>query len=343
MIIGRVMNIGYLHSRCAIILYLVILKIAFHLFLPEYGYFRDELYYICIGDQFSLTNLDTLPLSPLYLRLFTFILGYSLKTVHLASASAGAGAMVLSCLITKELKGGKYAILLTVLFFGLSIVVSLLLAGRFNEFRTCRIWIGGIIAFVFLIPFIIWQNKNDWYFIDFASNYPGGISYAASFPEYVWNQFLPNNPFTFPVWMAGLYLLLFNGRWKEFRFISIMYIFLFLLYFLIKGKYYFLIPMYAVLMPVGAIQMEENLKKVKSRIVVPLLFVLLSLPIVPLMVPVLPVNRLVDYVKVFNTNAGVKYENLELCSLTASFRRAFRLGGTCFGDSRCIPCGGQNA
>ncbi len=378
------MHKKYLANKYAIILYLVVVKITFHLVLPEYGYFRDELYYISIGDQFSLINLDTSPLSPLYLRLFTLLLGYSLKTIHLASSLAGAGVLIFSCLITKELRGGKYAILLTglfillsgftafgslftydsldflistavlyflvklvktnnhklwifigfllglgllnkltILFFGFSIVASLLLAGKFNEFRTRQIWIGGIIAFVFLIPFIIWQNKNDWYFINFASIYPGGISYAASFPEFVWNQILPNNPITFPVWITGLYLLLFKKSWKEFSIFGILYVFLFLLYFLIKVKYYFLIPMYAVLMPVGALLIEERITATGKRIVIPVLFLLLSLPVIPLMVPVLPVNYLVNYVKVFNTNAGVKYENLELAVLPHHFAERF--------------------
>ncbi|NIT58580.1 MAG: hypothetical protein GWN00_20825, partial [Aliifodinibius sp.] len=53
-------------SYGAIIGYLVIIKIAIHLLLPEYGIHRDEYFYIAIGDQFSLYNLDMPPLSPLF-------------------------------------------------------------------------------------------------------------------------------------------------------------------------------------------------------------------------------------------------------------------------------------
>ena len=67
-------------SENAIIGYLFIFKILFHLFHPEYGYMRDELFYIAISDQFSFENLEVLPLTPLFLKLFTTIFGYSIKS-----------------------------------------------------------------------------------------------------------------------------------------------------------------------------------------------------------------------------------------------------------------------
>jgi 4-amino-4-deoxy-L-arabinose transferase-like glycosyltransferase len=84
--------------------------------LPEYGYLRDELYYISIGDQFSFSNFDMLPLSPLYLKLFTIIFGYSIKTIHLASSLLGAASLIFTCLMTKELGGKIYAVLITGVF-----------------------------------------------------------------------------------------------------------------------------------------------------------------------------------------------------------------------------------
>jgi 4-amino-4-deoxy-L-arabinose transferase-like glycosyltransferase len=104
-------------SVLAIILYLAAIKIIFHMILPEYGYFRDEYYYMSIVDQFSFSNLDMLPLSPLYLKLLTSLFGYSIKTVHLASSLLGAASLVFTCLMTRELGGKKYAIALVGVLF----------------------------------------------------------------------------------------------------------------------------------------------------------------------------------------------------------------------------------
>ena len=372
-------------SETAIIIYLMICKILFHLALPEYGYHRDEMYYVSIGDQFSLLNLDMLPLSPLYLKLFTLVFGYSIKVIHLASSVLGAVSLLLTCLITKELGGKKYAVLLTgifmlfsgfvifgsiytydsidfvvivaaiyflvkifktdnqrlwlyvgvilglglmnkltILFFGLAIFVSLWFVPQRRMFKAKYIWLAGIIAFIFLIPYLLWQAKNEWYFLDFASSYAGGISYLASFPEFIWNQILPNNIAALPVWLTGLYLLLFSSKWKNYRFFGFMYLFLFLLFYKIGAKMYFLIPMYSILLSVAAVKLEEKFyTSLKTKIAIPIAFVLLSLPLLPMLVPLLPLNHFLNYTKVVGVDAGVKYENLSLNRLPQHFADRF--------------------
>ena len=372
-------------TETAIIICLVVIKVIFHLVLPEYGFFRDELYYISIGDQFSFSNLDMLPLSPLYLKFLTLVFGYSIKTVHLASALLGAASLLFTCLITKELGGGKYAVLLsgifilfsgftifgslftydsvdflvivsvlyllvkifktdnhrlwlyvgivlglglmnklTTLFFGSAIFFSLWLVPQRKMFKTKWVWISGIIALLFLVPYLIWQSQNDWYFLEFASNYAGGFSYLASFPEFIWNQILPNNIFSFPVWLTGLFLLLFSSVWKKYRFFGIMYLFLFLLFYEIGAKFYFLIPMYAILLSVGSIKIEEKFSTSKRiKIAIPILYVILSIPFLPMQVPLLPVDNFISYAKVLGVDAGVKYENNTINQLPQHFADRF--------------------
>lgn len=363
----------------------MVAKVIFHLILPEYGFHRDELYYISIGDQFSLSNLDMLPLSPLYLKFFTLVFGYSIKTVHLASALLGAASLLLTCLITKELGGGKYAVLmsgifilfsgftifgslftydsidflvivavlylmvkifktdnqqlwlyvglvlglglmnkLTILFFGAAIFVSLWFVPQRQMFKSKQVWLAGIIAVLFLVPYVIWQSQNNWYFIEFASNYAGGLSYLASFPEFIWNQILPNNIVALPVWLTGLYLLLLSSKWKKYKFFGIMYLFLFLLFYKIGAKFYFLIPMYTILLSVGSIKLEEKFNNSKRiKLAIPILYSLLSIPFLPMTVPLLPVNNFIDYAKVMGVDAGVKFENNKLNQLPQHFADRF--------------------
>ena len=103
-------------------------NIVFHLLLPEYGYFRDEMYYVAIADGFSFSNLDMPPGSPLYLKLFLLLFGHSLKVVHLAASACGSMVIVFGCLIAKEFGGKRYAMVLTgtfLMFSGLMIFGSL--------------------------------------------------------------------------------------------------------------------------------------------------------------------------------------------------------------------------
>ena len=103
-------------------------NIAFHMVLPEYGYHRDELYYVAIADGFSFSNLDMPPGAPVYLKLFLLVFGHSLKVVHLAASVCISVVIVLACLTAKEFGGKTYAVFLTglcLMFSGLSIFGSL--------------------------------------------------------------------------------------------------------------------------------------------------------------------------------------------------------------------------
>lgn len=367
-----------LNTETIIILSLMCSVIIIQFVHLEYGYHRDELFYIAIGDEWNFSNLDMLPLSPLYLKLFTFLFGYSLKVIHFASSLGSACTLGIACLITKELGGGKYSILLTgifmlfigfiaadkiftynilndfiwisalyglvralkdnnprwaifigicigfgmlnkvtVLFLPFAIVVSLIFIPQRVWFRSKWIWIAGCIIIFFSVPFLLWQFKHDWYLVNYATKYSGELSYKASFPSFLWNQIAPNNVLSFPVWSAGLLLLLISSKWKSFRLLGICYILLFLTFYLLHLPNYFLQPLYAVLIPVGAISVEQLLfrfdknrpllKIVKTAI--PVVYIIGSLPSLPFAIPVLPVERLTTYLANFGVDAGVRTTN----------------------------------
>jgi tetratricopeptide (TPR) repeat protein len=383
-------NLKPLLSDYAIAGYFVIINVIIQLLIPEYGYFRDELYYITISEKFSIYNLDMLPLTPLYLKLITFFLGNSLNAIHFASSLSCGLSIFFACLITKELGGKKYALILTgifllfsgflifssiftydsldsliwviviyllvrlfkeneprlwllvgvflglgllnkltILFFGLAIFFCLWFVPQRSFFKNKWIWIAACIAITFSIPFLIWQYQQSWYFIDFAANYAGGISYIASFPEFIWNQLLPNNLFSFPVWLTGLILLLFSTKWKQFRFFGFCYLFLFFLFYLIGAKFYFLIPLYTILISVGSIKISDYIdnfdaKKAKVfKFSLPIIYVILSMPLLPMVVPVLPVEEFVGYADVLGVDAGVKFENNRLKQLPQYYADRF--------------------
>jgi hypothetical protein len=382
----------FLTGYTAIICYLIIIKILIHLLNPEYGYHRDELFYIAISDNFSFKNLDVLPLTPLYLKLITTLLGYSIKAIHFASALCGALSILFTCLIARELGGKKYAVFmaglcvlfsgflafgaiftydsldflfwvaciyimvrifkednprlwiiagliiglglmnkLTIIFLGLMIFVVLWLVPQRRFFANKWIWIAGLTAFLFTIPFLIWQHLNNWYFMDFARTYAGGISYVPSFLEYLVNQILPNNPTNLFIWLTGLALLVFSRKWKQYRFFGLGFVFLFFLFFFLGVKFYFLIPFYTILIAVGCIQIEVWINRLKIRartvlmIVLPVIYILLSLPSIPMIMPVLPVESFVNITQKIGMapDAGTKLENLETTVLPQHFADRF--------------------
>ena len=111
-----------------VILCVAVANVLFHLVLPEYGYHRDEMYYVAIADGFSFANMDMPPGAPLYLKLFLVVFGHSLKVVHIAASVCGSLVIVFAGLIAKEFGGKTYSVLLTgicLMLSGLAIFGSL--------------------------------------------------------------------------------------------------------------------------------------------------------------------------------------------------------------------------
>jgi hypothetical protein len=77
----------------------------------RYGFFRDELYYIACGDHLAWGYIDQPPLIALVARLGGF-LGNSLSDYRFFPALAGAGLILATGWMTRELGGGRFAQLL---------------------------------------------------------------------------------------------------------------------------------------------------------------------------------------------------------------------------------------
>jgi hypothetical protein len=190
-------------------------------------------------------------------------------------------------------------------------------------YRQPWIWLGAFVALLCAIPYVLWQWSHGWYFLSYASTYAGRTTHASPIPDFLWNQLLPNNLASIPVWLTGLIMLLFRKQWAAYRFFGLCYLVLCLAIFFLSGQFYFMIPIYGVLIAAGAVGIEQWLDKgreqgrrrVASRVAIPAVYLLLSLPMLPYVVPVLPVDLLVKYVRPLGVTAGIKTEDVQLRDL----------------------------
>jgi 4-amino-4-deoxy-L-arabinose transferase-like glycosyltransferase len=102
--------------------------------------------------------------------------------------------------------------------FGLGIVVGLLLTERRRVFLNKWIWLGGIAAFLIFLPNLLWNILYDWPFVQLmrAIRAEGRDVMLGPFP-YFFQQTLLVNPLTAPIWLAGLFALLFSARLRPYR------------------------------------------------------------------------------------------------------------------------------
>ena len=141
--------------------------------------------------------------------------------------------------------------------FGFGIVVGLLLSEHRRVFLNKWIWVGGLAAFLIFLPNLLWNMKYDWPFLQLMRGIrEAGRDVVLPLPQYFFQQTLLVNPLTAPIWLAGLFALLFSVRLKPYRFLGWCYLVCFTVFFVLHGKNYYLAPVYPMLLAAGAVVIE---------------------------------------------------------------------------------------
>jgi len=85
-------------------------KLLLHLYAGRhYGYFVDELYYLACAQHLDWGYVDQPPLIALIAKIARSLLGDSLSAIRLLPALAGAGMVLLTGLLARELGGQRFA------------------------------------------------------------------------------------------------------------------------------------------------------------------------------------------------------------------------------------------
>jgi hypothetical protein len=114
------MRLRWPASEWRIVAALALAKLLFHLIaFHGYGIFRDELYYLACSRHLAWGYVEFPPLIAVLTRAVTMLLGDSLFAIRLLPAVAGAGLVVLTAMIARELGGGRFAQALA----GLAVIV----------------------------------------------------------------------------------------------------------------------------------------------------------------------------------------------------------------------------
>jgi hypothetical protein len=101
---------SFLLSDIAVILYLALFKLILHLlFYGNYGYFRDELYFLDCANHPAWGYVDQPPLSIAVLNVVRWLFGDSLLAIRLPAAVAGATVVFLTGLMARKVGGHRFA------------------------------------------------------------------------------------------------------------------------------------------------------------------------------------------------------------------------------------------
>src|SRR5262249_44543295 len=99
-----------LAPRSVIVAYLSIIKLLVHLATAgAYGLFVDELYFLACGEHLAWGYVDMPPLTALQAWLARTLFGDSMLAIRLLPALAGAGLVVLTGSLARQLGGRRFA------------------------------------------------------------------------------------------------------------------------------------------------------------------------------------------------------------------------------------------
>jgi 4-amino-4-deoxy-L-arabinose transferase-like glycosyltransferase len=192
----------------------------------------------------------------------------------------------------------KYSIAI----FALALLLGLLLTSERRLLFTPWILVGAGVAFLILLPNLIWNVQHHWPFLELMHNIRvTGKDVVLPPGAYFAQQILMMNPLTFPFWLGGLLFYFFSLDAKPYRAFGFAFLITVGCFFAMHGKDYYSAPAYGLVLAAGAVA-AERLVSVRSQkmqgVLKPASFVWLLIAIVlvlPVVLPVLPLDAFVRY------------------------------------------------
>ena len=185
----------------------------------------------------------------------------------------------------------------TIAFWIAGLVLAVLISPARKSLKSKWLWLGAGLALLIYLPNLIWQIQHDFIALDFLK--------AIHARDIEWGRadsFLPDqlytttNPFTLPLWVAGLAACLFSSSMRRFRPLVWMFLVTFGLFFFSRGRGYYNAPSYVMFLAAGSVWFENWLMERRDGLRRAGLGALYGLVIVGglvgimLMKPVIPIN-----------------------------------------------------
>jgi hypothetical protein len=214
----------------------------------------------------------------------------------------------------------------TIVYLGAALVVSLLLTPARNYLLNKWLWLGGLVGFLFLVPYLIWQAQNGWPTLEFWRTYATAKTYPVTPLEFLLQQALIVQPVAFLLALLGVFAFLFAPALKPYRLFGWMYLLLFGLFAFQQAKNYFLAATYPVCFAAGAVMLERLAQAPRWRWLKPAYLALLvgaGVLSAPLALPVLPIETFIAYTAPLGGEASVQTERLDTGHLPQHFADRF--------------------
>jgi hypothetical protein len=180
----------------------------------------------------------------------------------------------------------------TILFFLVSLIAGLAIAGPRGVFRTRNFWFGVLATCAIGLPSIVWQAVNGWPFLHLLINDSHGKNTVLPPLAWIVQQILIYAPLCAPVWIAGLVTLIVLPRT---RFLGVAALLLEGTFLALHAKDYYLAGLYPLLFAAGATGLERVIRPAFVRYAYAALMLAGGLALAPRALPLLDEAHTIAY------------------------------------------------
>lgn len=150
----------------------------------------------------------------------------------------------------------------TIAFLVAGIIAGVLLTHARRFLFSPWLWAGAALAFLIILPNLIWQIQHDFITRDFLTFIHARDIRIGRTEGFLVEQFVFSaNMVTIPIWVAGLFFYLFSRQGKTFRALAWMFIVPFGLFYVTQGRSYYLAADYPMLLAAGAVLVEQGFRR----------------------------------------------------------------------------------
>jgi hypothetical protein len=185
----------------------------------------------------------------------------------------------------------------TMLLFGFGLAVGLLLTPYRSYYRNKWLWLAALIALIIFLPNLLWQYSQGWPLFEHMRALSESQLVNVQPFSFLSGQLLMNL-FSSPIWLTGLFFVLFSASGRTWRPLGWLYVAILVVLLILSGKTYYLAPAYPLLMAAGAVVLEQVGKRPWNLVLRPALIFLIVVGgamQLPIGVPCLPVDRMVRF------------------------------------------------
>ncbi|MBZ5544140.1 MAG: glycosyltransferase family 39 protein [Acidobacteriia bacterium] len=146
----------------------------------------------------------------------------------------------------------------TMAFFVAGIVAGVLLTPARRYLKSPWLWCGVALSLLVFLPNLVWQAHHAFISLDFLQYIHGRDIRIGRTSGFLKEQpIVSANPFTVPLWLAGLLYFFIVPDRKRYRLMGWLFVVPFLLFFIAKSRSYYIAPAYPMLLAAGAVLGER--------------------------------------------------------------------------------------